>query len=176
MRITLFVFLAIAAMSNAQNYTAQKVVVEGIEVMRLADAARQTEVSIAPSIGNLAYEMNVKGRNVFWAPFPSPAQLKAKPAQGGNPFLAPWANRLDQDAFYANGKRYLLNPELGNWRRDGNKNPIHGLLMFSSAWQVARLTACANSGIRSGAWCRPPRMRTSSRPSSSRARSSPSAT
>jgi len=145
MRIALLVWLVVAAMSNAQNYTAQKVVVEGVEVIRLADAARQVEVSIVPSIGNLAYEMKVKGRNIFWAPFSSPGELKAKPAKGGNPFLAPWANRLDQDAFYANGKRYLLNPELGNWRRDGNKNPIHGLLVFSSAWQVARLNAGANS-------------------------------
>src|ERR1035437_1297233 len=49
----------------------------------------------------------------------------------GVPFLAPWANRLDGDAYWANGKRYLLNPNLGNVRRDGNQKPIHGLLGFS---------------------------------------------
>lgn len=132
-------------MSQAQNYTAQKTVIEGVEVVRLADAARHTQVSIVPSLGNLAYEMTVNGKNVFWAPFTSLAQFKAKPVQAGNPFLAPWANRLDQDAFYANGKKYLLNPELKNYRRDGNQKPIHGLLVFSSAWEVARLTGGQDS-------------------------------
>ena len=30
-----------------------------------------------------------------------------------------------------NGKKYLLNPDLGNFRYDGNQKPIHGLLAFS---------------------------------------------
>ncbi|MEK7406925.1 MAG: aldose 1-epimerase, partial [Acidobacteriota bacterium] len=128
-------------MSNAQNYSATKTVVDSIEVVRLTDAAHKTEVSIVPSIGNTAYEMKVNGKNVFWAPYSGPGELKAKPAQGGNPFLAPWANRIDQDAFYANGKKYLLNPELRNWRRDQNQKPIHGLLVYSSAWQVVGLKA-----------------------------------
>jgi len=138
---TLLPLWFVAAMSLAQNYTAQKAVVDGIEVVRLADAARQTEVSIVPSIGNQAYEMKVKGKNVFWVPFSSLGEFKAKPSMGGNPFLAPWANRLDQDAFYANGKKYLVNGELKNFRRDQNKNPIHGLLVYSAAWEVAGLKA-----------------------------------
>lgn len=133
--------LSLTVMSSAQNYSAQKTVVDSLEVIRLTDAAHKMEVSIVPSIGNTAYEMKVNGKNVFWAPYASPGQLKAKPAQGGNPFLAPWANRLDQDAFYANGKKYLLNAELGNWRRDQNQKPIHGLLVYSPAWQVVKLTA-----------------------------------
>jgi len=144
MRSGLLLSLLVVTMSHAQNYTAQKTAVDGVEVVRLGDAARQTEVSMAPSIGNLAYAMTVKGKNVFWAPFRSLAELKAKPVQAGNPFLAPWANRLDQDAYYANGKKYLLNPELKNWRRDGNQKPIHGLLVFSPAWQVTRLQANRN--------------------------------
>ncbi len=47
-----------------------------------------------------------------------------------------WANRLDQDAFYANGKQYRLNPGSANFRRDANQKPIHGLLGFSALWQV----------------------------------------
>ena len=43
----------------------------------------------------------------------------------GNPFLGPWANRLDQDAFFANGKKFLLNPELNNFRYDPHHHPIH---------------------------------------------------
>lgn len=138
--ILLFPFMSIAA-----NYSAGTVEVEGIEVVRLSDAAYHAEVSIAPSIGNIAYEFKVNGKNVFWAPAGSPAALKAKPILCGNPFLAPWANRLDQDAFFANGKKFLLNPGLGNFRRDPNRKPIHGLLAFSPYWKVAAIEADADS-------------------------------
>lgn len=144
MKLPVFLLLA-TAMSNAQNYTAQKTVVDSVEVVRLTDARRQTEVSILPSVGNLAYEFKVKGKNLFWVPFSRLSEFKAKPVQCGNPFLAPWANRLDQDAFYANGKKFLLNPELGNWRRDANQKPIHGLLVYSSAWQVVSVKANSHS-------------------------------
>lgn len=135
----LCLLLLLPIMSNAANYSARKTTVDGFEVIRLSDAARRTEVSIVPSIGNIAYEMSVNGRNIFWTPFHSLAELQSKPALCGNPFLAPWANRLDGDAYFANGKKYQLNPELGNLRRDANRKPIHGLLAFSPYWQVTAL-------------------------------------
>jgi aldose 1-epimerase len=107
-----------------------------IESIRLQDPSADVEVSILPAIGNMAYEMKVRGRNVLWFPFQDVDALAAAPALCGIPFLAPWANRLDADAYRANGKRYLLNPELGNLRRDGNGLPIHGLLNFSPLWKV----------------------------------------
>ncbi len=139
---SLFATLLLAVLTaRAQTYTASRLLVDGVEVIRLADAGREIEVLIAPTLGNNAYQMTVKGKNIFWAPYRSPGQLKAKPAQGGNPFLAPWASRLDQDAFYANGKKYLLNPELGNWRRDQNGKPIHGMLLYASEWEVTQVKA-----------------------------------
>jgi aldose 1-epimerase len=53
------------------------------------------EVSIVPSLGNNSYQMKVKGHDVFWSPYPTLAELRAKPAHAGNPFLAPWANRIE---------------------------------------------------------------------------------
>jgi aldose 1-epimerase len=132
-------------MSQAAEYTAVRTQDDGIDVLRLADGGRRIEVSIVPSIGNMAYEMTVNGKNIFWLPAPSLAALKAKPSLAGNPFLAPFANRLDQDAFYANGKKYTLNPELGNVRRDGNKKPIHGFLAFSDLWEVREVRADGTS-------------------------------
>ena len=123
--------ILVTAMSNAQTYSARKTTVNSIEVVRLTDSVHQIEVSIAPSIGNLAYEMKVNGKNLFWLPCDTLAELAAKPRHAGNPFLAPWANRLDQDAFWANGKKYLLNAGLGNLGRDGNGKPIHGLVTFT---------------------------------------------
>jgi aldose 1-epimerase len=132
-------------MSIAADYSAQKAVVDGIEVVRLAQAARHTEVAIVPSLGNLAYEFKVNGKNVLWLPYQTLAEMKAKPQFGGIPFLAPWANRLSEDAFFANGKKFRLNPDLGNIRRDQNQHPIHGLLTVSPDWQVIAVEADADS-------------------------------
>ena len=129
------------------DYTAAVDSVDGIEVVRLTDAARRMEVSIAPSIGNLAYEFKIDGRNLLWFPYGTAAELKSKPVLCGIPFLCPWANRFDGDAFWANGKRYLLNDGLGNLRRDHNGRPIHGLLAFSPLWKITELKAGA-SGAR----------------------------
>jgi aldose 1-epimerase len=132
-------------MSFAANYSAQKTVVDGIEVVRLTDAERHAEVAIVPSLGNLAYEFKVNGKNVFWLPYETLAEMKAKPQFGGIPFLAPWANRLSGDAFFANGKQFRLNPDLANIRRDQNRNPIHGLLTVSPDWKVTAVVADADS-------------------------------
>jgi len=140
------------------NYGARRETVDGVEVVRLSDSASRTEVSIAPSIGNMAYEMSVGGRNVLWFPYQSPADLKRQPALCGVPFLAPWANRIDGDAYWANGKRYALNPALGNLRRDGAGLPIHGLLNFSAAWELVSLDAdgaSASASSRLEFWRRP---------------------
>jgi aldose 1-epimerase len=129
----------------AANYSAQKTVVDSIEVLRLTDTDHATEVSICPSIGNIAYDLRVKDQPILMAP-PSPLTAwRDKPSQAGVPFLGPWANRLDGDAFWANGTRYHLNPDVIALRRDGNGLPIHGLLLFTDAWQVARVTADANA-------------------------------
>jgi len=140
------------------NYNARRETVDGIEVVRLSDSASRTEVSIAPSIGNMAYEMLAGGRNILWFPYQSPAELKRQPALCGVPFLAPWANRIDGEAYWANGKRYTLNPALGNLRRDGNGLPIHGLLNFSSAWTLVSVDAGDSSASASSLlefWRRP---------------------
>lgn len=129
------------------NYSAQKVVVDSIEVVRLSDAAHRTEVSIAPSMGNMTYDMKVNEKPLLWSPYETVAQWVEKPAQLGIPFLGPWANRLDQDAFYANGKKYHLNPDVISLRRDPNGQPIHGLLLFAKDWQVVRLETDANAAV-----------------------------
>lgn len=127
------------------NYSAKKITVDGLEVVRLSDAAHKMEVSILPSVGNFAYELKVNGHNVLWWPYKSLQDFRTKPGFAGVPFLAPWANRLDQDAFWANGKKYLLNPDLGNIRRDQNQVPIHGLVSYAPDWEVVDLKADAGA-------------------------------
>jgi aldose 1-epimerase len=128
-------------MMVAETYSARKLMVDSIEIVRLADSAHGIEVSICPSIGNIAYDMRVNAQPILMSPPASLPDWQQKPAQAGIPFLAPWANRLEGDGYWANGKRYQLNPEAVAIRRDANGLPIHGLLLFASAWQVTRLQA-----------------------------------
>ncbi|MBI3694458.1 MAG: aldose 1-epimerase [Acidobacteria bacterium] len=144
MRSTAWLWILIL-MPAAAQYSARRATHDGIEIVRLEDRRHATTVSVAPSIGNIAYEMKVKGNNVFWFPFASVGEFQKKPALCGNPLLAPWANRLDENGFYANGKKYLLNLGLGNIRPDGFQHPIHGLLLFASDWKVTSLQAGAKS-------------------------------
>lgn len=111
------------------------------DVVRLEDVKSQTVVSVMPSRGNNAFQMTVKGKNVLQFPFASAEEFKRRGLYNGIPFLGPWANRLDEMAFYANGKKYLLNPDLGNVR---GPVPMHGFLM-TAPWEVMEAKADADS-------------------------------
>ena len=122
----------------AQPYSAR----QSGDVVHLEDTAHQTVVSIVPSVGNQAIEMKVKGHNVFRWTYASVADFKAKPGMAGVPLLAPWADILDEQAFYANGRRYAFDMELGNVR---GARPGHGFLTTVNQWQVTDLRADARS-------------------------------
>lgn len=123
------------------DYSAERISVDGIETIRLSDARHRTQVSIVPSIGNNAYEMTVNGKQLLWSPYRSLAEFRNKPVQLGNPLLAPWANRIDGDVYWANDRQYRLNPDLNNYRYDANHKPIHGLLAYAREWEVIRVQA-----------------------------------
>ena len=122
-----------ATAAPLQQYSADRT----DDVVKLRDAKSETTVSILPSVGNVAFEMNIKGANVLRFPYASLDEFRKKPGLNGIPFLGPWANRLDEPAFYANGRKYNLNMELGNVK--GN-HPIHGFLS-SAPWQVVEARA-----------------------------------
>jgi len=111
-------------------------------VVELIDSRSQTSVSILPALGNLTVEMKVKGHNVLRFPFQSAAEYTGGTGSIGIPFLAPWADRLDEQAFYANGTRYAFDMALGNVR---GANPIHGFLSSVPDWQVVDTRADAQS-------------------------------
>ena len=129
------------------NYAARKMTVDGVDIVRLTDISHKAEVSIAPKLGNNAFEMKVNGKPVFWSPYATAGDAARRPTMAGNPFLEPWANRLDHEGFFANGQSYALNPALKNYRKDGNQKPIHGLLVFAKEWEVTATGADDN-----GAW------------------------
>jgi aldose 1-epimerase len=134
-------FLALPLMAAAQNYKAEKTTEHGVEVVRLSDASRGVEVALAPGLGMRAYEMKVHGNNILYFPSPDVSGLKNGRGLNGIPFLAPWANRIAGGGFWANGKQYKFNPDLGVMRIDANGVSIHGLLTASTLWQVADVAA-----------------------------------
>jgi len=98
----------LATTSFAQNYTAEKTTDHGVPIVRLSDAANGVEVSVVPSVGNLVYEMKVRGKNILYFPYDDLSEFVKSPKMCGIPFLAPWADLLDEQAFWANSKRYGL--------------------------------------------------------------------
>jgi aldose 1-epimerase len=132
--VSLVALLTVATPAAAQRYAATR---DG-DIVRLTDNANNIVVSVLPSLGNMAFEMRVKGHNVLRFPHATLADFRARPAATGIPFLGPWANRLDEPAFYANGRRYAFDTSLGNVR---GAIPIHGFLTTTDAWQVSSLVA-----------------------------------
>ena len=94
------------------------------DIVQLRDNRTDTTVSVMTSHSN-AYEMVVKGQNLIRMTFATVDEFRARPGLNGIPLLAPFANRLDEQAFYANGKKYNFDMELGNVR---GAIPIHGYL------------------------------------------------
>ncbi len=115
-------------------------------IVRLHDDAAGTTVSLLPSVGDVTFELSVRGQNVLQFAGGAPEQFTG--GLTGIPFVGPWANRLDEQAFYANGRRYAFDMQLGNVR---GSIPIHGFLTPSAGspvvWRVADLGADG-----AGAW------------------------
>jgi aldose 1-epimerase len=126
------------AIAAAPQYTAKR----AGDTVVLEDAKNRTTVSVVPSVGNIVFSIKVNGQDVLRWPYTSVEEFKSRPALSGIPFVGPWANRLDEQAFYANGKRYAFDMSLGNVR---GALPIHGFLTTTDQWQVVEFKADGKS-------------------------------
>ena len=102
------------------------------DIVQLRDNAADITVSVMTSVSN-AYEIVVRGQNIVRVPFATVDDFRARPGLNGISLLAPFANRLDEQAFYANGRRYNFDMELGNVR---GAIPIHGYLSAAKDWKM----------------------------------------
>jgi aldose 1-epimerase len=134
--------LILSVVCAAQNFKVEQTSDHGIPIIHLFDTAAGVEVSILPAIGNRAYEMKVHGKNILYFPVSDISQVEKTPGLNGIPFLAPWANRLGETAFWANGRQFPFNLTLGNVR---GPIPIHGLLSSSRYWHVTEAAADSQS-------------------------------
>ena len=149
-RVPLSAIVILAAVCSAfaaENYSVEKKTVDGYTTYHLVDAQRKMDVGIVPKMGDLVCEFKVNGKNVL-IPVDSLKEFLARDAvSAGMAFLAPWANRIDQDYYYFNGKKYLLNDGLGNLLHIAPFNvDIHGLLVFCPHWRVVKQGASDAEG------------------------------
>ena len=125
MALSLLMSLALAS----ARYTARS----SPDRVELADRTAGIVLSINPSAGNIATSMKVNGHEFLWW---TAGQMS------GIPFVGPWANRLDEQAFWANGKRYPFDMALGNVR---GAIPIHGFLTLTDKWKIVEARADKSS-------------------------------
>ena len=59
------ILLIPTVLAAAPNFKAEKATDHGIDVVRLTDVKHDVEVSIAPTLGNRAYELKVHGKNLL---------------------------------------------------------------------------------------------------------------
>ncbi len=137
--LTTALALVTAAPAAAQQYSAKQVG----DVVELRDTKADMVASVIPTMSN-AYRIQVKGHDLTRGAATSPEDFEARPGLGGVPFLAPFANRLDQDAFYANGKKYNFDMELGNVR---GQIPGTGFVNGTKDWKLVEFKA-----DKTGAW------------------------
>jgi len=144
--MTLGVALALSGMANAAQTPgkapAKRYWVKTIgDIVQLHDNKTDSTVSVLTGTSN-AYEFVVRGKNVISMNIPSTTALRNNPGLNGIPFLGPFANRLDEMAFYANGKKYSFDPGLGNVR---SPIPQQGFLNSTHDWKLVTAKADANS-------------------------------
>lgn len=130
--------LALPAAAAAQpRYTAT----QNGDIVQLRDNRADITVSVLIPVSN-AYEMVVHGHDVIRKTFATVDDFRARPGLSGIPLLAPFANRLDETAFYANGKKYNFDMELGNVR---GPIPIHGYVTGARDWKLVESKADAGA-------------------------------
>jgi aldose 1-epimerase len=112
------------------------------DIVELQDTRAQMVVKVLTTASN-AYQMTVNGEDVIRRTWASLDDIRPRMGLNGIPLLWPYANRLDEQAFYANGQKYSFDPGLGNTGRGAV--PMHGFLTAATAWKVIEAKADAKS-------------------------------
>ena len=129
------------------NFSVMKKKVEGHTTYHLKDRKRKMDFSLAPDIGNWGYSLQANEKEVFYPCDSLEQYIKERGLGYGNPLMAPFANRIDRDYYYFEGRKYLLNGELQNFLRTPPTNfPIHGLLAYDHRWEVVKVSASDLTG------------------------------
>lgn len=110
------------------------------EVVRLKNDNYKAFILV--NVGNtLIYLMknDNKDINMMYFPF-SLEDYKNNTKLAGNPFMHPWANRLEDEYIQVENQQYLFPEQQKHLLyRDGNNLPLHGLLLKSDKWKTIKI-------------------------------------
>ena len=112
------------------------------DVVTLSDSRADVVVHVLTTASN-AYQMTAKGHDVIRRNWATLDDIRARMGLNGIPLLWPYANRLDEQAFYANGQKYTFDPGLGNTGRGAI--PIHGFMTSATGWKLVEAKADGKS-------------------------------
>jgi len=112
------------------------------DIVELQDTRAKLVVKILTTASN-AYQLTVNGEDVIRRTWASLDDIRPRMGLNGVPLLWPYANRLDEQAFYANGQKYTFDPSIGNTGRGAI--PMHGFLTAATAWKTIEVKADGKS-------------------------------
>ena len=142
-RFVALAFVAVGVIGNPPTAFAQLYDVSHTgDVVTLSDKRAEIVVRVLTSASN-AYQMTVKGEDVIRKTWNTLDDIRPRMGLNGVPLLWPYANRLEEQAFYANGRKYSFDLSLGN--TGSNAIPIHGFLTTANAWKLVEAKADAKS-------------------------------
>ena len=96
---------------------------------------KNISAKIAVNIGNTLFSLKDKNE-ILYFPF-TLEDYKINTKLAGNPFMHPWANRLESEYIHVENLRYDFPKEYTHLLyRDGNNLPLHGLLLKSDQWKT----------------------------------------
>ncbi|MBX7225837.1 MAG: aldose 1-epimerase [Chitinophagales bacterium] len=88
-------------------------------------------------IGGQINTLIVDSQRLIWFPFSSEDYMETHQL-AGNPFMHPWANRLESNQIMLNNESIDLNEF--SISRDANQLPLHGLLLKETNWITEMVT------------------------------------
>ncbi len=106
-----------------------------MHVVTLTDPASQVAAQFVPGAGMIGTSLTDAGAQLLGQRRGLDAYLEAGKTMG-IPILYPWANRLGDKTFTAQGATVELTPGENGVRADPNGLPIHGVLAAYPGWRV----------------------------------------
>ncbi len=125
------------------SYQIRSSCIDNIEVVELQSAL--AIATIAVQVGNTLISFKNQQQETIYFPY-TLAAYQENNKLAGNPFMHPWANRLQTDSIsikdavhhFPSVAKHLL-------YRDGNQLALHGLLLKSNQWKTVELKQTENS-------------------------------
>lgn len=119
--------------------TVNRIIQNNFEIIELKNDYCTAKIVV--NIGNTLFQLskNIDNKNQLYFPY-SLEDYNISTKLAGNPFMHPWANRLEDDSILINNKKhYFPKNQQHLLYRDANNLPLHGLLLGSGNWKTIEI-------------------------------------